>query len=187
MNVFWPISGAVIAVAGARIASTSLNSFKASARSQRRNFCALSTSAAGAMAPAMSRSRVAGSKSSARVRSLCRCRLAPSGAGMGDAAGSAGSACGDGDAQTIRAPSETRRHGLDRPIYAGRVVGIEALHGVIRHSEITRRTRERPEMIEAGDKGECARAAEAAVGRLQAERAAERRRGPDRAGGVGPE
>ena len=61
MKACWPISGAVQGVAGARMASTSSNSFKNSSRYQRRNFCALTTSDAGVMAPAIKRSRTAGS------------------------------------------------------------------------------------------------------------------------------
>jgi hypothetical protein len=76
--VCWPSAGAVNGVAGARIASTPSNTFSTASRYQRRNFCALTTSAAGAMAPAISLSRVAGSKSAARVRRRSRCSAAPS-------------------------------------------------------------------------------------------------------------
>ena len=75
MNVCWPISGAVHGVAGATMASTSSNSLSTSPRYQRRNFCAFTTSDAGTMAPAISRSRTAGSKSRARVRKRARCKL----------------------------------------------------------------------------------------------------------------
>ena len=68
-------------------------------------------------------------------------------------------AAGDGDAQTLRAALQERSDRFDRTIGAGRIVGIEALHGVIGKREIARRARERAEMIEAGDKREaCARA-----------------------------
>ena len=67
MKVCWPIAGAVHGVAGARIASTSLNSASTCSRYQRRNFCALTTSEDGIMAPAIRRSRTAGSKSLARA------------------------------------------------------------------------------------------------------------------------
>ena len=50
-------------VAGAMITSTDLNSSSTCARYQRRNFCARSTNGAGTIAPAISRSRTAGSKS----------------------------------------------------------------------------------------------------------------------------
>ena len=79
MNVCCPISGAGHGVAGAKMASTSEKSLSTSRWYQRRNFCALVTSEAGSMAPAISRSRVAGSKSLARVRSRLQmqaCRLA---------------------------------------------------------------------------------------------------------------
>ena len=70
--------GATLGVAGARITSTVLNSSSTWARYQRRNFCARSTSGAGTMAPAIRRSRTAGSKSFGRLRKRSRCRDAPS-------------------------------------------------------------------------------------------------------------
>ena len=65
-------------VAGAMITSTDLNSSSTFARYQRRNFCARSTSGAGTMAPAIRRSRTAGSKSFGRSRRRSRCSEAPS-------------------------------------------------------------------------------------------------------------
>src|SRR5437867_993897 len=74
----WPSLGAMQGVAGATITSTDLNSSSTFARYQRRNFCARSTSGAGTMAPAIKRSRTAGSKSFGRLRSRSRCSEAPS-------------------------------------------------------------------------------------------------------------
>ena len=65
-KVACPSFGATQGVAGARITSTVLNSSSTWARYQRRNFCARSTSGAGIIAPASSRSRTAGSKSFGR-------------------------------------------------------------------------------------------------------------------------
>ena len=73
-----PSFGAMQGVAGAMITSTDLNSSSTFARYQRRNFCARSTSGAGTMAPAIRRSRTAGSKSFGRLRSRSRCSEAPS-------------------------------------------------------------------------------------------------------------
>src|SRR5216684_3811136 len=77
-NVACPSFGAVQGVAGAMITSTDLNNSSTWARYQRRNFCARSTSGAGTMAPAIRRSRTAGSKSFGRLRSRSRCSEAPS-------------------------------------------------------------------------------------------------------------
>ena len=78
MKVIWPSFGATQGVAGAMMTSTDLNSSSTFARYQRRNFCARSTSGAGTIAPAMRRSRIAGSKSCGRCRSRSRCSDAPS-------------------------------------------------------------------------------------------------------------
>ena len=94
-KVACPSFGATQGVAGARITSTDLNSSSTCARYQRRNFCARSTSGAGIIAPAIRRSRTAGSKSFGRWRRRSRCSEAPS-AGGDDIGGGAG-ARGFGD------------------------------------------------------------------------------------------
>src|SRR5262245_65537857 len=68
MKVCWPMAGAVQGVAGASTASTWANKASTCSRYQRRNFCALTTCAAGIMAPAIRRSRTAGSKSRPRAQ-----------------------------------------------------------------------------------------------------------------------
>ena len=93
----------------------------------------------------------------------------------------------DRDAQALGAARELRQRRLDRPIGAHRVFGIRPLHRVVGEREVARRARQRPEMIEARDERERARARQPAVGRLQPEQAAERRRHADRAVGVGAE
>ena len=77
-KVTCPSFGAMQGVAGAMITSTDLNSSSTCARYQRRNFCARSTSGAGTIAPAIRRSRTAGSKSFGRLRRRSRCSEAPS-------------------------------------------------------------------------------------------------------------
>src|SRR5215831_6197144 len=79
-KVCWPMRGAVHGVAGASTASTSANSASTCSRYQRRNFCAFATSEAGIIAPAIRRSRTAGSKSCARVQSR-EVKRAPLGCG----------------------------------------------------------------------------------------------------------
>ncbi len=73
---------------------------------------------------------------------------------------------------------------LCRPVGADGILRIGTLHGIVGERQISRRSRQRAEMIEAGDKGEGARARKPAVGRLQPEQAAERGRDADRAVGV---
>ena len=218
-KVACPSFGATQGVAGAMITSTDLNSSSTRARYQRRNFCARSTSGAGIIAPASSRSRTAGSKSFGRLRRRSRCSEAPS-AGGDDIGGGAGArgfgdfddargaerpgdagdgldgfgenvvlkiSAGDRDPQTADVLRQQRRHRLGGPGRARRVVRIRSLHRVIGQREIADVARERAEMIEAEDerKRPCAR--QPAVGRLQSEDSAERRRHPDRAVGVGPQ
>src|SRR5258705_1341193 len=77
-KVACPRFGAMQGVAGAMITSTDLNSSSTFARYQRRNFYVRSTSGAGAITPAIRRSRNAGSKSFGRFRNLSRCNEAPS-------------------------------------------------------------------------------------------------------------
>ena len=92
---------------------------------------------------------------------------------------------GDGDAQAADALVQERHRRIGRPVGADRIVGIPALHGVERQREILDRAGDRPEMVEGVDEGERAGAAQPAVGRLQAEQAAQRGRHADRAVGVG--
>ena len=61
-----------------------------------------------------------------------------------------------------------------------RIVGIMALHGVVGERQIAGAARERADVIEARHERKRARAREPAVGRLEAEDAAQRRRHPDR-------
>jgi hypothetical protein len=67
------------------------------------------------------------------------------------------------------------------------VGAVEALHRVVGEREVARAARERAEVVEAGDERIAAVARQPAVGRLQAEDAAQRRRHADRAVGVGAE
>ena len=152
----------------------------------------VTTSGAGTMAPAISRSRTAGSKSRGlRAQAVEMQRRA---FGRGDDIGGGARARRFGDFDLVasrRAPwrrassaasglgqqrpsgnsrrrrrcagpaspaSSMRRHRLGRPIGAGRIVGIGALHRVVGQREIARRARERAEMVEAGDERETARA-----------------------------
>ena len=72
-------------------------------------------------------------------------------------------------------------------IGADRIVGIVALHGVVGEREVPGGARQRADMVEARHERKGARARQPAVGRLQAEDAAERGRHADRAVGVGAE
>ena len=217
--VCWPSRGAVQGVAGARMTSTLSNSLATSSRYQRRNFCAFTTSEAGIMAPAISRSRTAGSKSLGRAAQAVEVQRGA--LGGGDHIGSGARACGfgeldlarraerlgdafdgvqrlgrctaleiatgDRDAQTRGAALQCGQRRLDRPLAADRVVGIVALHGVVGERQVAGRARQRPQVIEARHEREGARARQPAVGRLEAEQAAERGRHADRAVGVGAE
>ena len=87
-----------------------------------------------------------------------------------------------------RSPMSCVSSGVDRLGRAGRargVIGIGSLHRIIGQREIADAARERAEMIEAGDERKRPRARQPAIGRLQPEDAAERRRHPDRTVGVG--
>ena len=94
--------------------STDLNSSSTCARYQRRNFCARSTSGAGIMAPAIRRSRTAGSKSFGRWRRRSRCSEAPSVVrdDIGGGAGARGLGNFDRAGRTERAGDA--RDGFDR-------------------------------------------------------------------------
>ena len=126
--------GATQGVAGARMTSTSPEQSRAPAsRYQRRNFCAWTTSDAGTIAPAISRSRTAGSKScAARAQAVEMQRRA---FGRGDDIGRGARALGFGNFDLARdverlgdardrlaAPRETRPCGNSRrrPRCAGR-------------------------------------------------------------------
>ncbi len=65
------------------------------------------------------------------------------------------------------------------------VAPVDALHRIVASRQIADGARERPEMIEAGDKRKRARARQPAIGRFQTKYAAERRWHADRAVGVG--
>ena len=84
-------------------------------------------------------------------------------------------------------PVEARQGGFRRAARADRVLRVGALHGVVGQRQIAHRARHRPDVVEARDEGERARARQPAVGGLQPEQAAERRRHTDRAVGVGPQ
>ena len=78
-KVFCPIAGAVQGVAGARIASTVLEQLRALRRDTSGGISARgSTSAAGIIAPAISRSRTAGSKSCGARAQPVEMQAAPS-------------------------------------------------------------------------------------------------------------
>ena len=96
-------------------------------------------------------------------------------------------AAGHGDAQAADAGLQRRQRRLGRALGAHGVLGIVALHGVVGERQVPRGARQRPHVIEARHEREGAGAGEAAVGRLQAEDAAERGRHADRAVGVGAE
>ena len=91
----------------------------------------------------------------------------------------------------IRKPADVlrqqRAHRLDRARAARGIVGVGTLHRVIGQREIADTARERAEMIETRHERKRTRARQPAVGRLQPKNAAERRRHPDRAVGVGSE
>ncbi len=88
----------------------------------------------------------------------------------------------------MRKPSmrlvERRRRRLDAAIDARRIRAVAALQRVVDEREVARRARERAEVIEARDEGIGSVPRQPAVGRLQAEDAAQRRRHADRAVGV---
>jgi hypothetical protein len=81
---------------------------------------------------------------------------------------------GDGDADAIDAALEQRHHRIDGAVRAHRIVGVWALYRVIGERQVTRRPRQRADMIEARHERERASARHAAVGRLQPVDAAER-------------
>ena len=83
-------------------------------RYQRRNFCALTTSDPGTIAPEIRRSRMAGSKSRARVRRRSRCRAAPSAVVMTKAAARARAASGISISRVTPSALATARHGGQR-------------------------------------------------------------------------
>ena len=93
----------------------------------------------------------------------------------------------DRDAQPFDPSREERQRRLGRLRRAGRVRRIGPLHRVIGEREVFGRSRERTADIEARREQPHAGAAQAADGRPEAEDAAERRRHPDRAVGVGAE
>ena len=90
-------------------------------------------------------------------------------------------AAGNRNAQAVDAAIDRRQRRLGGPFGADGILRIGSLHGIVGESQISRRSCQRTQMIEAGDKGEGARAGKAAVRRLQAEQAAERGRDADRA------
>jgi len=92
---------------------------------------------------------------------------------------------GDGDAQAADAVTQRRQSRLGVAVGAGGIVRVPALHGVERQGEILNRARHRTQVIEGIDERERPGAAEAPVGRLQPEQAAQRARHADRAVGVG--
>ncbi len=96
-------------------------------------------------------------------------------------------AAGDSDAQAIDAARQMRQRRFGRAVRAAGVGRIVALHRVVAEREIAGAARERTEMIEADHERKAARARQPAIGRLQPEDAAERRRHPDRTVGVGAE
>ena len=198
--------------------STSLNSSSTCSRYQRRNFCAWSTRGAGIIAPAISRSRTAGSKSFGALAQPIEMQRRAFGGGddIGRGAGARGfrefdssrraerfrdaldglnrfrekRPCGNSRRRPRCAspPMSARNSALTGSggrVGAGRIVRVGPLHRVIGQREIADAARERAEMIEARDERKAARARQPAIGRLQAENPAERRRHPDRAVGVG--
>ena len=90
-------------VAGASITSTSRTAAATSSWNQRRNFCACTTQAAGTMAPAISRSRTAGSKSAARRAQPVE--MERRAFGRGDEVGGGAGACASGNSTLRVAPS----------------------------------------------------------------------------------
>ena len=92
-----------------------------------------------------------------------------------------GRGVGQADAQRVRVPVQCR-FGLAGG--AGMVARVVALQHVLGQREIARRAREGPNVVEAVDEGEGPAARQPAIGRFQAEDAAERRRHPERAVGV---
>ena len=93
-------------------------------------------------------------------------------------------ASGYRDPESAGAARDERGDGLGRPIGADRIVGIGALHRIVRQHEVRNGARERADMIEACDERECTRARQPTIGRLEPEYAAERGRHADRAIGV---
>src|SRR5258707_1615005 len=59
--------------------------------------------------------------------------------------------CTDRDLQAMDAVMQRRDRRLDVAIGADRIVGIPALHGIERQSEILGRARQRPEMVERSE------------------------------------
>src|SRR6516165_10491706 len=76
---------------------------------------------------------------------------------------------GDSDAQPRSACLEQRTDRLCGAVNARRVVGVEALHGIISKRQILDGPRHRPDMVKASDERKASRATEPAIGRLQAE------------------
>src|SRR6516162_9691378 len=76
---------------------------------------------------------------------------------------------GDSDAQPRSASLEQRTDRLCGAVGARRVVGVEALHGIISKGQILDGSRHRPDMVEAGDERKASRATEPTIGWLQAE------------------
>ena len=98
-------------------------------------------------------------------------------------------AAGDRDAQAVDAARRaSARVGSTGAVGADRIVGIAALHGVVGEREVARPSaRAGPRWSRLATNGKRAGARQPAVGRLQAEQAAERGRHADRAVGVGAE
>src|SRR5258708_1834076 len=74
---------------------------------------------------------------------------------------------GDGNAQSIDAVAEPQQGQFRLAVGADGVFRIPALHGVEGESEVGGRAGQRAQMVERIDEGKRARAAQAAVGRLQ--------------------
>ena len=105
--------------------------------------------------------------------------------------GGLGEACevavGDTDPKAGDAAAEVAGAGLGRTLGADGVGGVRTLDRVERDREITDRARERPDVIEARGEQHDTGARDPAVGRLEPQDAAERRRDADRAVRVGAE